>query len=312
MTDTLERPTTTPVVLDAKIPDGPLTEKWQNFIANSKLVNPNNKRKFKIIVVGTGLAGASAAATLAELGYQVEAFTFHDSARRGPLDRRPGRDQRRQELPRRRRQHLPPLLRHDQGRRLPRPRGERLSTRPSLGEHHRSGCRAGRPVRSRVRRPPRQPQLRWRPGQPHVLRRRADRSAAAARRLPADVPPGRARATSSCGRARSSSTSSSSTGAAQGSSHATPDRGDPLPQRPRSDPGYRRLRQRVLPVHQRDGLQRHGGVAGPSARRAVRQPVLHTDPSDVHPTVRRVPVEAHADVGVAAQRRPGLGAQGGR
>ena len=52
------------------------------YIADSKLVNPNNKRKFKIIVVGTGLAGASAAATLAELGYQVEAFTFHDSPRR--------------------------------------------------------------------------------------------------------------------------------------------------------------------------------------------------------------------------------------
>jgi succinate dehydrogenase / fumarate reductase flavoprotein subunit len=55
---------------------------WDNYKANAKLVNPNNKRKFKIIVVGTGLAGASAAATLAELGYQVDAFTFHDSPRR--------------------------------------------------------------------------------------------------------------------------------------------------------------------------------------------------------------------------------------
>ena len=63
-------------------PAGPLAEKWDTFIADSKLVNPNNKRKFKVIVVGTGLAGASAAATLAELGYQVEAFTFHDSPRR--------------------------------------------------------------------------------------------------------------------------------------------------------------------------------------------------------------------------------------
>ena len=53
---------------DAKIPAGPLTEKWDNYKQNAKLVNPNNKRKFKIIVVGTGLAGASAAATLAELG----------------------------------------------------------------------------------------------------------------------------------------------------------------------------------------------------------------------------------------------------
>jgi succinate dehydrogenase / fumarate reductase flavoprotein subunit len=68
--------------LDAKVPAGPLEDKWQTFKADVKLVNPNNKRKFKVIVVGTGLAGASACATLAELGYQVEAFTFHDSPRR--------------------------------------------------------------------------------------------------------------------------------------------------------------------------------------------------------------------------------------
>jgi succinate dehydrogenase / fumarate reductase, flavoprotein subunit len=68
--------------LDSKIPAGPLADKWDNYKADEKLVNPSNKRKFKIIVVGTGLAGASACATLAELGYQVEAFTFHDSPRR--------------------------------------------------------------------------------------------------------------------------------------------------------------------------------------------------------------------------------------
>ncbi len=68
--------------LDSKIPDGPLAEKWTEYKAHQKLVNPANKRKFKIIVVGTGLAGASAAATLGELGYNVEAFTFHDSPRR--------------------------------------------------------------------------------------------------------------------------------------------------------------------------------------------------------------------------------------
>ena len=68
--------------LDAKVPDGPLADKWDNFKVNEKLVNPANKRKFKILLVGTGLAGASAAATLAELGYQVEAFTYHDSPRR--------------------------------------------------------------------------------------------------------------------------------------------------------------------------------------------------------------------------------------
>ncbi len=69
-------------LLNAKVPEGALRDKWDNYKADAKLVNPNNKRKFKVIVVGTGLAGASAAATLAELGYQVDAFTFHDSPRR--------------------------------------------------------------------------------------------------------------------------------------------------------------------------------------------------------------------------------------
>ena len=70
------------MILDAKIPDGPLEKKWTGFKNNAKLISPANKRKFKVIVVGTGLAGSSAAATLAELGYQVEAFCFHDSPRR--------------------------------------------------------------------------------------------------------------------------------------------------------------------------------------------------------------------------------------
>ncbi|WP_288004814.1 fumarate reductase/succinate dehydrogenase flavoprotein subunit [Thermonema sp.] len=68
--------------LDAKIPEGPLAEKWEKHKFNIKLVNPANKRKYDIIVVGTGLAGASAAATLAELGYNVKAFCFQDSPRR--------------------------------------------------------------------------------------------------------------------------------------------------------------------------------------------------------------------------------------
>ncbi len=68
--------------LDSKIPEGNISEKWTDHKFNMKLVNPSNKRKFDIIVVGTGLAGASAAASLGELGYKVKAFTFHDSARR--------------------------------------------------------------------------------------------------------------------------------------------------------------------------------------------------------------------------------------
>jgi succinate dehydrogenase / fumarate reductase flavoprotein subunit len=68
--------------LDAKVPPGPLADKWTAYKRNQKLVNPANKRKYAVIVVGTGLAGASAAATLAELGYQVLAFCFQDSPRR--------------------------------------------------------------------------------------------------------------------------------------------------------------------------------------------------------------------------------------
>jgi succinate dehydrogenase / fumarate reductase flavoprotein subunit len=69
-------------LLDAKVPEGPIAEMWDNHRFSIRLVNPANKRKYRVIVVGTGLAGASAAATLAELGYQVEVFTFHDSPRR--------------------------------------------------------------------------------------------------------------------------------------------------------------------------------------------------------------------------------------
>ncbi|TQE69320.1 fumarate reductase/succinate dehydrogenase flavoprotein subunit [Leptospira noguchii] len=68
--------------LDSKIPNGPIDQKWSNHKANIKLVNPANKRKFNIIVVGSGLAGASASATLAELGYNVKTFCFQDSPRR--------------------------------------------------------------------------------------------------------------------------------------------------------------------------------------------------------------------------------------
>ena len=68
--------------LDSRIPAGPLADKWTSHKVDSKLINPANKRKFKIIVVGSGLAGGSAAATLSELGYKVDCFCYQDSARR--------------------------------------------------------------------------------------------------------------------------------------------------------------------------------------------------------------------------------------
>src|SRR5207245_10140381 len=66
----------------SKFPAGPLAGKWDKHQFEMKLVNPANKRKFHVLVVGTGLAGASAAATMAELGYSVETFCFQDSPRR--------------------------------------------------------------------------------------------------------------------------------------------------------------------------------------------------------------------------------------
>jgi len=87
--------------IDAKIPAGPLSEKWVHHKFNTKLVNPANKRKYDIIVVGTGLAGASAAASLAELGYNIKSFCFQDSPPKGPQHCSPGWHQRFQKLPER-------------------------------------------------------------------------------------------------------------------------------------------------------------------------------------------------------------------
>ena len=73
---------TSKVILDSKIPAGPIADKWDKHRFNLKLVNPANKRKYEVIVVGSGLAGASAAASLAELGYKVKCFCYQDSPRR--------------------------------------------------------------------------------------------------------------------------------------------------------------------------------------------------------------------------------------
>ena len=70
------------ITLDNKVPSGNVEDMWTNYKSSMKLVNPSNRRKLKVIVVGTGLAGGSAAASLAEMGYEVEAFSYHPSARR--------------------------------------------------------------------------------------------------------------------------------------------------------------------------------------------------------------------------------------
>ena len=70
------------MILDNKVPEGPLSQKWTDYKSKIPLVSPANKRGLEVIVVGTGLAGGSAAASLAEMGYRVKAFCFQDSPRR--------------------------------------------------------------------------------------------------------------------------------------------------------------------------------------------------------------------------------------
>ena len=114
------------LVLDAKIPAGPIEERWDSYKFDAKLVNPANKRQVRDHrrghrpgrAVGRGHAGRAR--------LQGEGLHLPRLAAAGPLHRRPGRHQRGQELPRRRRQHLPPLLRHGEGRRLPLPRVQRV------------------------------------------------------------------------------------------------------------------------------------------------------------------------------------------
>ena len=176
--------------------------------------------------------------------------------------------------------------------------------------HHRPVRRPGRALRPGVRRPARQPLLRRRPGvaAPSTPGARPASSSCSAptRRWPARS----GSAPSSSTTAPRCSTSWWSTAGPPASSSATSLTGEvSQPLGPRRGAGHRRLRQRLLPVHQRHGLQRHRRLAGPPQGRGVRQPLLHADPPDLHPAERRLPVEAHADVGVAPQRRPHLGAR---
>lgn len=109
--------------IDSKIPQGPLAEKWSNYKNHQKLVNPANKRRLDIIVVGTGLAGASAAASLGELGFNVLNFCIQDSPRRAHSIAAQGGINAAKELSKRRRLGLPFVLRYNQGWRLPCTRG---------------------------------------------------------------------------------------------------------------------------------------------------------------------------------------------
>ena len=164
------------MTLDAKIPSGPIAEKWDKHRFDMKLVNPANKRKYKVIVVGTGLAGASAAASMAELGYNVVSFCYQDSARRAHSIAAQGGI------------NAAKNYRND-GDSVHRLfydtvkggdfRSREANVSPtSAGErkHHRPVRGAGRSVCEGVRRAARQPLVRRRAGLAYVLRARARRA----------------------------------------------------------------------------------------------------------------------------------------
>ena len=299
------------MTLDSKVPDGRRsTEKWDNHKFDGEARQPgeqaalqrHRRRHRARRRVGGGVARRAR--------LQREGPHLPRLAPPRALHRRAGRHQRGEELQERRRQHPPPVLRHDQGRRLPAREGERVPPRAGHGQHHRPVRRAGRAVRPRVRRPARQPLLRRRAGVAHVLRPGPDRPAAAARCVPGADAPGARWAPSSCTRAPRCSTSWSRTAGPPASCAAT------------SSPA-RCSRCRAHAVVLATGgygnvffLSTNAKNSNVTAHRGARteagrvhgQPVLHPDPPHVHPGQRRLPVEAHADERVAAQRRPGLGA----
>ena len=274
-----------------------------------KLVNPANKRKYTVLVVGTGLAGASAAASLSELGYNVKCFCFQDSPRRAHsiaaqgginaaknyrndgdsiyrlfYDTVKGGDFRSREANVYRLAQISVNIIDQcvaQGVPFAREYGGLLANR-SFG-----GAQVSRTFYARG-----QTGQQLLLGAYQALEKEIDRGGVTmyprTEMLDLIVIDGRARgivtrdmvtrqdrvAPRRCGRAR-----------------------------------HRRLRQRLLPLHQRQGLQRHRHLAGVQAGRGVRQPLLHPDPSHLHSGERRLPVEAHADERVAPERRPGLGSQ---
>ena len=298
------------MTLDARVPSGPIAEKWDRHKFEMKLVNPANKRKYTIICVGTGLAGASAAASLGELGYNVLNFCIQDSPRRahsiaaqGGINAAKNYQNDGDSIYR---------LFYDtvKGGDYRVARSQRLPAGAAEREHHRPVRRPGRAVRARVRRPARQPLVRRRPGVAHLLRARPDRPAAPARRLPVADAPGRIAGSVQLFARREMLDLVVVDGKARGiivRNLVTGEIERYVGRRRDSRDG--RIRNGVLPLDQRRELERDGGVARAQAGRALRQPVLHADPSDLHSGERRPPVEAHADEREPAERRAGLGAE---
>ena len=261
--------------LDAKIPAGPLEEKWDRHRFDLKLVNPANKRKFEIIVVGTGLAGGSASASLAELGYNVKTFCIQDSPRRAHSIAAQGGINAAKNYPNDGDSIWRLFYDTIKGGDFRAREGQCLSPGPGQQPDHRPLRGPGDSLCPGIRRAAGQPLLRRRPGVPDVLCPGADRPATAAGGLQRpDAPggPGPGHHVPPPGDAGPGA------GGRPGPGHrgAEPDhRGNRTPCGPRRGPGHRRLRQCLLSVHQRHGLQCDREPGAPTRRgRDLPTPVL--------------------------------------
>ena len=296
-------------MLDGKVPSGPIEQKWDRCRFDMKLVSPANRRKHTILIVGSGLAGAAAAATLGEQGYHVHCFSFHDSPRRAHsiaaqgginaaknyrndgdsiyrlfYDTIKGGDFRAREANAYRLAQISVDIIDQcvaQGVPFAREYGGLLATR-SFG-----GVQVERTFYARGQ-----------TGQQLLL----GAYQALERQLAAGTVTMHPHSEMLDlvvvnGKARGIVTRNLRTGAVRSHSGR------------RGGAGHRRLQQRLLPLHQREGLELHRHLAGLSPRRVFRQPLFHADSSHLHPGDGRAPVEADAHVGVAPQRRPRLGAE---
>ena len=286
--------------LDAKIPAGALAEKWSNHKAAIKVVSPANKRKLDIIIVGTGLGGASAAASLGELGYNVKIFCIQDSPRRAHsiaaqgginaaknyqndndsvyrlfYDTIKGGDYRAREANVYRLAEVSNLIIDQcvaQGVPFAREYGGLLANR-SFG-----GAQVSRTFYARG-----QTGQQLLLGAYSVLNKEI--AAGTVKSYPRhemlDI-------VIEDGEAKGIIARNLVTGEIE---------------------RHGRIRQRILPFDQRHGIERFGCIPVLPQGRRLRQPLLHANPPDLHPRTRRSAVEADAHVGVAAQRRPYLGSQ---
>ena len=296
-------------IADTKAPKASIERRWEERRFGARLVNPANRRKLNVIIVGTGLAGASAAATLGEAGYKVTCFCYQDSPRRAHsiaaqgginaaknyrndgdsiyrlfYDTVKGGDFRARESNVYRLAEVSVEIIDQcvaQGVPFAREYGGLLDNR-SFG-----GVQVSRTFYARG-----QTGQQLLIGAYQALERQiaADTVEMHTRHemLELIVVDGRARGVV----IRDMVTGGIETHFADAVVLATG--------------GYGNV---FYPVHQRHGLQRDRHLAGPSQGRVLRQPLLHPDPPDLHPGQRRTPVQVHLDERVAAQRRPDLGAQ---